>query len=221
VARWAIKGSTMPKSVWSLGGRFSYNDQGQTPNMQLSVYDYGETLLLFETRGLVGKHGMKPKVANEYYTSEGLLSDGKFKPYAGKKAFDVEVEPIKVTPGGTFGSFINCVRSRKVEEVNGEIEQAHYSAALCHLGNISYRLGKPVPFNKKTNSLGDNKQVVESFNTVKENLKAVGMNLAETTYQMGPVLNFDAKTEKFIGNAEADKLLTREYRKPFVVPENV
>jgi hypothetical protein len=47
------------------------------------------------------------------------------------------------------------------------------------------------------------------------------MNLEETTYQMGPLLNFDAKTEKFIGNTEADKLLTREYRKPFVVPENV
>jgi len=221
VARWAIKGATMPKTVWSLGGRFSYKDQGQTPNTQLSVYDYGETLLVFETRGLVGKHGMNRRVENEYYTSEGVLSGGKFKPYEGKKEFEVEVEPITVTPGGTFGSFINCVRSRKVEEVNGEIEDAHYSSALCHLGNISYRLGQPAPFNKTNRTLGDNKQVVESFDMIKENLKAVGMDLAETTYQLGPVLQFDAATEKFVDNTEADNLLTREYRAPFVVPENV
>ena len=34
-------------------------------------------------------------------------------------------------------------------------------------------------------------------------------------------LNFDAKTEKFIGDDEANKLLTRPYRGPFVVPEKV
>jgi hypothetical protein len=37
---------------------------------------------------------------------------------------------------------------------------------------------------------------------------------------VGRTLSFDPKNEKFVGDAEADKLLTREYRKPFVVPEN-
>ena len=69
----------MPKRVWSLGGRLGYDDQGQTPNMQLSVYDYGEALVVFETRGLVDKvDGFKRKVANEYYTTEGMITGGKF-----------------------------------------------------------------------------------------------------------------------------------------------
>jgi len=38
---------------------------------------------------------------------------------------------------------------------------------------------------------------------------------------LGVALNMDPKTERFVGNALADVLLTREYRKPFVVPKNV
>ena len=227
VARWAIKDSTLPKSVVSMGGRWvngeDYKDQGQTPNMELCVFDYGETLLVFETRGLVAKKKEFPfKVGNEFYTTEGVVRGGKFTPKQGGKTFEVEVEPIHVTDGGTFGSFINCVRSRKVEEVNGEIQQAHYSAALCHLGNISYRLGRQVPFSQKATGFPENPEVQESLTTIQENLKvALDMDLSKASYQLGPKLQFDPAAEKFIGNAEADKLLTREYREPFVVTESV
>jgi hypothetical protein len=47
------------------------------------------------------------------------------------------------------------------------------------------------------------------------------MNLAEHTYRLGATLSYDPKTEKFVGNEEANKLLTRPYRQPFVVPETV
>ena len=227
VARWAVKGSTLPKSVWGLGGRWvdgpDFEDQAETPNMELCVYDYGETLVVFETRGLVGKHADFPrKVANEFYTTEGVVRGGKFQPKEGGKTYDVPIEPIHVTEGGTFRSFINCVRSRKVEEVNGEIEQAHYSAALCHLGNISYRLGQQVPFSQKPTGFSENEQVQESVKTISENLEvALDMDLSKATYQLGPKLQIDPAAEKFIGNAEADKLLTREYREPFVVTEKV
>jgi predicted dehydrogenase len=224
VARWAIKDSTLPKSVWSLGGRFAYEDQGQTPNTQMAVYDYGDTLLVFEVRGLVGeKSGMPNKVANEFYTSEGVIKDGMFYRGGSGEGEKVSGPEVHVTPGGSFGSFITVVRSRKPEDVNANAEVAHYSAALCHLGNISYRLGKPAPFNKAAGSLGDNKLVVETFNNLRDNLKAVGMNLDETTYMLGETLQFDPKAEKFMGpGAEAaNPLLARNYRSPFVVPKQV
>ena len=56
VARWAIQGATLPTKVWSLGGRFAYEDQGQAPNTQMAVYEFGDVLLVFEVRGLVDKH---------------------------------------------------------------------------------------------------------------------------------------------------------------------
>src|SRR5205814_8908316 len=53
IARWAL-GGTLPRSVVSLGGRYvdesNFKDQGETPNQLVSVFDYGDALLLFETR---------------------------------------------------------------------------------------------------------------------------------------------------------------------------
>ena len=89
VARWAIKGATLPTKVWSLGGRFAYEDQGQTPNTQMAVFEYGDALLVFEVRGLVDKPEDSPfkfKVANEYYTTDGMITDGKFYPKHGGAA---------------------------------------------------------------------------------------------------------------------------------------
>src|SRR5262249_55059860 len=173
VARWAIKGATLPTRLWSLGGRFGYQDQGQTPNTQLIVFEYGDALLLFETRGLVGKHkGFPLEVLNEYYTSEGVIRKGKFYPKGEGKGEPVSGgTPDAVAPGGQFGSFLLAVRSRRPEDNNASAEVGHYSSALCHLGNISYRLGAPAPFNKQTKALGDNKQVVESFEHIKANLR--------------------------------------------------
>ena len=174
-------------------------------------------LLVFETRGLVRKN----RVENEFYTTEGVIRDGKFYPKDGGDAVRVEGEAT-VTPGGPFGSFIAAVRSRDAGQINGDVETAHYSAALCHLGNISYRLGKPVPFAGKPKTLGDNEQAGEAFNNLVENLKAVDVVMDDkATYQLGPVLSFDPIQEKFIDNDQANQLLTRPYRAPFVVPKEV
>ncbi len=226
VARWAIKDEGLPKSVWALGGRFipgakDLKDQGQTPNMQLAVFDYGETLLVFETRGLVGKNDVPSNVSNEFYTSEGKIAGGKFYPKNGGAAERVEGGEATVTPGGNFGSFITAMRTRKPEDNNCDAEVAHNSSALCHLANISYRMGKPEKFDPDTMSLGDNKLVVDAYQNLKENLTAVDVDLAKTDYLLGPKLEFNPKTEKFVGNEKADQMLSREYRKGFEVPEKV
>ena len=114
------------------------------------------------------------------------------------------------------------MRSRRVEDLNADAEVGHYSAALCHLPNISYRLGEKVSFDKKIGRLG-NRVVADSFESLQATLKDVGVQLAETQYTLGKVLSFDAKQERFIGEgaAGANEMLTRKYRKGFVVPEKV
>jgi predicted dehydrogenase len=224
VARWAIKDATLPSKVWSLGGRFAYEDQGQTPNTQMAVYEYGGVLLVFEVRGLVEKHKEFPfKVLNEYYTDEGMITGGKFTPRKTGKPEPLAKFDVKVTPGGAWGSFLHAVRSRKVADLNADVEHGHYSSALCHLANISYRLGEKVPFNGRAKTLGDNKEVAQTFTNIQENLTGVGVKLAETSYQLGRVLTLDAKSERFVGEGadKANALLTRTYRDPFVVPEKL
>src|SRR5690606_9261861 len=138
-------------------------------------FDYGDALLLFEVRGLVDneQRGNVPRnVSNEYYMTEGLIREGKFYRHGSSEGEDLAEVDAHVTPGGTFGAFLAAVRSRKPEDNNADAETAHYSAALCHLANISYRLGEQATYDKTRGAIGDNKQVVAAFQNVSDNLKA-------------------------------------------------
>ena len=56
---------------------------------------------------------------------------------------------------------------------------------------------------------------------MQDHLKENGLKLEETDYIVGRNLEFDAKTESIQGDAEANQLLSRAYRPPYVVPEKV
>jgi predicted dehydrogenase len=223
IARWGIPGATLPNRVWSLGGRFGYQDQGETPNTILSVFEFDEALLVFETRGLVGKDTKLPsQVTNEFYTTEGRIANGKFYPKSGDKAERLKGgNPKQLTPDGPFGSFVAAVRSRDLGQVNAPVEDAHYSSALCHLGNISYRLGKDESFSTIDTRASVSPQVADSIEAIKSTLDAAGVKLDGAIYRQGADLKFNPKEERFVDNPAADALLTRQYRAPFVVPESV
>jgi len=231
VARWAIADATLPTRIWSVGGRFvpEGRDQGQTPNMQLSVYEFGDVLLVFETRGLVAQPGAPPfKVGNEFFTTDGVIrfdtweeegksrSDFRFHPQGGGAPERLTGGEAEVTPGGAFGSFVTTIRSGDLAKNNCDAEVGHYSAALCHLGNIAYRLGQPLQGQHLPPLLGDHPQVAESLAALDENLRQVKIDLADYS-----VLEFDPATEKFVNDEQANSLLSRWYRPPFVVPETV
>ena len=68
---------------------------------------------------------------------------------------------------------------------------------------------------------GKNEAANETYRRFRDHLKENGVDLAKTNFTMGHELKFDSKTETIVGDAAASKLLTREYRKPYVVPETV
>ena len=230
VARWAIPGVTLPTKVWSLGGRFAEGDQGQTPNMQLAVYEYGDVHLVFEVRGLVRARDEQPenplsrfKVSNEYYTDQGMITDGQFHPNDGDQPQQLERFDVKVTDGGAWGSFLHAVRTRNVADCNADVELGHHSCCLIHAANASYRLGENVPFREQAQALGENHEVVESFRNLTENLQVAGIRLEEREYRLGKTLTLDPQAERYVGEGadEANAFLTRDYRAPFVVPAQV
>jgi hypothetical protein len=190
-------------------------------------------------RGLVGdRKAPKTKpyygelVGNTYHFEGGTIAGSKFYPKGKTEGEPLPKVDVKVTRGpgtgdkdgnnGHFANFIAAVRSRKNDDLNADILEGHYSSALCHLANISYRLGTQVPFNPKTKAFGDNKEAYETLARLEEHLaEENGLKLEGLKYQLGRKLTFDPKAEKFVGDDEANKLLTREYRKGFAVPDKV
>lgn len=191
-----------PDTVYNAGGVYHFNDGREQPDTQFTTFELGKLTLLFEaslwspymhrivhlpdktkfpdwpfcatkveicgTRGVMcfGRHG------GGWQVFEG---DSRT-----RESRAVVSEPSSLKFGSIidvhFEDFINCIRTRKLPRA--DIEQAHLSMILCHLANISYRVG-----NRK--------------------------------------LRFDGATETFVNDGEADKYLKADYRKPWIVPENV
>jgi predicted dehydrogenase len=223
VCRWALPDGAVPKSVVSLGGRFGYKDQGETPNTQLTLIDCGEVKLILEIRGLVGDKQWK--ITNEFYTEEGVVRDGRF--FAKGKGDGVPIENFP-PPGAPeqgprhMRNFVACVRSRKREDLGAEILEGHRSTLLAHLGNISYRLGQEVPFDRLAGNFEGDAMFRESFEALSRHLADTNqVELSSTPCRLGRLLKFDAEAEKFVEAPDANQLLSQSYRGAFVVPERV
>jgi predicted dehydrogenase len=189
IARWGLGRKDLPKSVVSTGGKFVYDDDQETPNTQLAAFDYGDSQLVFEVRGLItgaesglpfrGQH----TIGNLFFGSDGymVVDVGGYQVYRGEKhelAKDVKFqEPRMWDTAPHIGNFLTACRSRKRDDLHADIEEGHLSAALCHMANISYRTGRKLTFN--------------------------------------------AQSETFMEDSEANRLVSREYRKPYVVPKSV
>jgi hypothetical protein len=144
--------------------------------------------------------------------------------YTAGAAFDKDGTKVKDFKGSGdhFGNFIDAVRSRNIGDLHADILEGHLSSALCHLGNISYRLGKQVNATEgleklKTIKAADNVQ--DTFERFQSHLAENQVDLSKSTFSLGEVLNLDTKNESFVNNPKADAMLTREYRPPYVVPK--
>jgi len=231
-ARWGLNKVGLPNSVMSVGGRFGYVDDGETANTQLCVFDYGDAELIFEVRGLEsispypgkaieGKKGSN-FVGNIFYGEKGIMICPN---YASGIVLDKDLNVVTKFSGGGedshFGNFVKAVKANDHRLLHADIEEGHLSSALCHLGNISYRLGAEKPIGEAA-KISDNKDVQEAFVRMVAHLKDNNVDLGKAIGRVGPTLAIDPKTERFTGNnAAANAMLFREYRKGFEVPDKV
>jgi hypothetical protein len=220
IARWGLGVSDLGQSVLSYGGRFGYEDAGETANTQVSIHDYGDKQLVFEVRGLDTEDLSGAKVGVVFYGSKGSLV---LTSYEGGAAYDQDGNVLKTFKAGGdhFDNFVRAVRSRKHEDLHADILEGHLSSALCHLGNISYRLGEELTAGQAAERLSGNKEASSTFERVAEHLAANQVDLEKTKLKFGPRLQLDTENEVFVGEMApaANEMLTREYREHFVVPD--
>ena len=227
IARWALGEQELSPRVISIGGRLGYDDDGITPNTQIVFHDYKAAPLIFEVRGLPA--GIDSNKMDEYHgASIGVVVDCEggsivIPSYTKAIVYDQAGKEIKTYEegGNHFENFIQAVRSRKSTDLHADILEGHISAALVHTANISYRLGKLLSPEKIRAATKANSDLAESLGRMEEHLGANKVDLHQTPLMLGAVLKMNPKTERFTNNRAANQLLTREYRKPFVVPEKV
>jgi predicted dehydrogenase len=176
---WGLGIDKLPSKITSMGGKFLFDDDKETPEVLTSTYLYPaeKKMIQFEVRHWCTNTEDGVGVGNIFYGSEGVMlvkGYDTYEIYYGQKR---EPGPKRKGGGSHYANFIKAVQSRKTSDQNGPVETAHLSSALAHLGNIAYRLER--------------------------------------------VLKFDPVAETFIGDEQADAMLTRNYRAPYVVPEKV
>jgi hypothetical protein len=220
LARWALNKNELSKAAFSIGGRFGYVDDGETPNTQVCVFDYGDSELIFEVRGLKSDPYKGAGVGNVFHCADG---DVVISSYSKAVAFSPKGEMIQTFEGGGdhFGNFIKAVRANDPKMLAAPIIEGHLSSALCHLANISYRLGKQEEYSAAQKSLGDDKAAVETLERTAEHIQSHKALLEGMKYTVGRKLQLDPSKEVFVGDAEANAMLTRDYRKGFVVPSKI
>jgi len=232
LCRWFVGNTTLPDSVMSIGGRFGYDDDATTPNTLITYYDYKPVPFIFEVRGLPHKAGQGAmdafgkliRVGIWVQCENGYFAAGE----GGGFCYDKDGKQIKqfkqqLGAAGHQETFIKAVKSRNPKDNPCNAEVAHLSAACCHLGNISYRCGKEGLAGDITDAVKANPQASESFERMKEHLVLNNVDLKKTPIILGPSLTIDTKAERFTGEFAdaANKLLKREYRKPYEIPEQV
>lgn len=223
IARWALdKDVTHPVRAMAIGGRFQWNDQGETPNTMMGIAEYANGQQVFFNVRNVNYPEYEKQVENEYYFEDGgKIIRGLYYSPGSSEGDKLDLPPGKVTPGGNWTAFITACRAGKPELANGNVDDAHYGCVLGHLMNNSYRLGEKVPFNSKAGRFGDNKDAAEHFQKLHEVMHGgVGVPEDGTEYTVGPWLTFDPKTESHTGHfaKEANVLLKDPNRQGFEIP---
>jgi predicted dehydrogenase len=235
VARWALGNpEILPLRTMSFGNRWGYKDDGQTANNQMAFYDYGNDVpLLFDNRGLPRGQmnfakGYDPvyaingkvtsvRIGNVIHCEGGFVAEGKAYDNAGK-------EMIKFTDfnDGTnhMKNFIDSIRAGKRVNENLHVAHGAQAAALAHLANISYRLGKTMSNDEINERLSTDKAGLETFAHFVKNLEDNKIDTAADKAVVGPYLQFDQASKKFTGEfaAEANKLMEEEYAAGFELP---
>ena len=162
-------------------------------------------------------------VVPDYGSAAAFGKDGKmvkrFGNYAAPKDGPDPGKPDNSGQGSHHENWTKAIRGKKAGDLNAEILEGHLSSGLCHTGNISLLLGKKQAPGAILEKVKANKEAADSYERMAEHLKKNGVDIEKEQLTLGEFLTMDVKTEKFIGNAAADKLLTREYRAPYIVPE--
>ena len=161
IARWIV-GADAPTEIAGFGGRYALTDGGETPDIQQVTYQFPKVVVNWTasevakgqgfTLDIYGTKGMLTLLRSGFRVLPEMMAP------EGSKEKKPMMEALQVKGGDLNGAhvrdFLDCVKSRK--RPNADVEEGHRSAVMCHLGNISTRLGRSLKWDAaKEQAIGD------------------------------------------------------------------
>ena len=200
IARWGLNKNVHPVKVQSMGGIFGiapHECSQETPNTQTSIFEYADGKILeFETRGRFTNHeaNLGIKIGNIFYGTEGWLevNGSQWKAYR-------EREEVP---------FAGSDMEAEGAAVGGDKTFLAAPSAGGHFGNFIDAVRS-----------GDRDDL--NCDILEGHRSTVLPHLGNIAYRVGETLEFHGEFETFIDNQEANMLLTRKYRHPYIIPQEV
>ncbi|MPY88923.1 MAG: gfo/Idh/MocA family oxidoreductase [Luteitalea sp.] len=180
IARWGLNKQEHPEKICSMGGYFGPESSQETPDTQTVLFEYADgTILEFGTRGEHTNDEGTQKIGNLFYGSEGWLwIDGNgrdWQSYQGRKdekgpGASQSADKTNGDGGGSdpnvltsieyphYQNFVDAIRANDPKLLTCDVLEGHLSSALPHLANVSYRVGRGLKFDGKTERCVDDKE---------------------------------------------------------------
>jgi predicted dehydrogenase len=191
IARWGLNKNEHPAKIRSIGGYFGAESSQETPDTHTTLFEYGDgTILEFATRGQYTNDEGTQKIGNLFYGTKGWVwIDGN---------------------GRSWQSYFG----RKDEKGPGRDEAAQTAGGSDPLVLTSE---EGPHYRNFIDAIRANDSKLLNCDVVEGHLSSTLPHLANIAYRVGRELTFDGKSETFVDDKKADRLLTREYRRGFEI----
>ena len=213
IARWGLNKDDYPVKISSKGGYFVYKDSAQeTPNTQTSLFEYADGKILeFGTRGvLTNPEGLDLSVITESKRGEFTSTLKASAEKIGNLFFGSEGW-MQMDSGGNWQTFFG--RNSEPGPNSGDTDTSYDPMNLAGAGGGGH-------FANFIAALRSGKQSDLTCD-IAVGQKSTDLPLiANIAYLLGRDLKFDGKKYEFVDD-DANKMKTRDYRKPYIVPEKV
>jgi predicted dehydrogenase len=223
---WLMGDPSLPVQMKSFGGRFGWNDAGNTPNMHTAWFMKKGIPCIIEVNDLwVTPEENRPGIRDQVRVGivvrceGGELRGGRGGMYVVGEDGTTKIEKFPGDGGQNHAqNFIDAVRAGNNRKLAAKITNSVKSANLAHLANISYRTGSEVPEKRLRAMVKDDKQLNLILDEQAAQLKNWGID--QPKYTRGQIIKVDPKTAT-VKNEGVEKLVRPLGRKEFSVPELV
>lgn len=225
LANWLLGDGPLPTVVRSCGGRFGWDDAGETPNMQLAWYELAgvpvtievNDLQLSPTRKVTGlRDGIR--IGLVVRCEGGQLRGGLGGTYAVAEDGKTSIRKFPGDGGAKHQqNFIDAVRSRRREEIASPVANAERAAAIAHLANLSFRSGTPANRATLEESFGNHPTLPAMLADHAKRLADWG--IAEPGFTLGRAITVEPDQAKVVTSGIDPALIRRVCRPEFAVPE--